>query len=57
MKTINRRRDCCLLIQWEEPCLDKKGKPVCPRCKGPAEMVLGVFANPCFAHKSRRKGR
>ena len=41
----------CLLIQWEEVSVDAKGKPICPRCNAPAEMVLGVFGNPCFAHK------
>lgn len=40
----------CMLIQWEELCT-VDGKPVCPRCHEPAEMVLGFVGNPCWAHK------
>lgn len=39
----------CLLIQWEAVCtLD--GKLVCPKCHEPAEEILGVFGQPCYAH-------
>jgi len=46
----NKPVESCRLIQWEESCL-AKGKPVCPKCGKPAEMIIGVFGNPCFAHK------
>lgn len=52
--------ETCRLIQWEQTAVDDKGNLVCPRCKEPAEMVLGVFGNPCYAHKeapSKRTAR
>lgn len=45
--------DKCLMIQWERPQIptDDKGNPVCPKCGGPAELILGVYSQPCWAHK------
>lgn len=48
----------CTLIQWEKTYVDKNSNPVCPQCDAPAEMVLGIVDNPCWAHKvvKRSKG-
>jgi hypothetical protein len=58
MKTTKKKRKkskkkSCMLIQWTRPITptDSEGKPVCPDCGEPAEMILGVFGNPCWAHK------
>jgi len=40
----------CLKIQWSQLTVDDKGNPVCPSCKEPAEMVIGMIG-PCWAHK------
>jgi hypothetical protein len=47
------QKPMCKLIQWErkKPPVDVNGNPVCPECGEPAEMVLGLFAQPCWAHK------
>ena len=44
----------CTLIQWSEhkTTLDRDGKPVCPECRAPAEMVIGIKGEPCWAHWS-----
>lgn len=40
----------CLMIQWEGDYF-RGGIAVCPKCNQPAEKILGVFGNPCWAHK------
>jgi hypothetical protein len=53
--------DRCLLIQWErpKPPVDNEGNPVCPWCGSLAEMILGVFGQPCWAHdpEARKRAR
>ena len=52
-KEKKRRRnppDKCLMIQWGET-YTVNGVPCCPECDAPAEMVIGVLGNPCWAHK------
>jgi len=44
----------CMLIQWAKVHL-RDGEPACPQCGKPAEMILGVFANPCYAHIPKEK--
>jgi len=43
----------CYLIQWErkKPPTDEDGRLICPECGEPAELILGVFGQPCYAHK------
>ena len=43
----------CSLIQWERKQVpaDDNGEPVCPECGEPAEMILGIFGQPCWGHK------
>lgn len=50
MKNKANRYKGCKKIQWTPVCLDQEDNIVCPECGGPAEMILGVFANPCYAH-------
>lgn len=39
----------CLKIQWMKThTID--GKPVCPDCHEPAEMVIGIIGEPVWAH-------
>ena len=40
----------CTSIQWERLHL-RNNVPSCPRCGREAEMILGFFGNPCWAHK------
>lgn len=54
-KKKRKDHDLCLKIQWSKICTDDAGNPICPDCKKPAEMVLGLFGNPCFAHKPEKK--
>lgn len=49
----------CLKIQWSET-YTINGVPCCPSCNAEAEMVIGLFGNPCWAHKiktSKKRGR
>lgn len=45
----------CLLIQWEreQPPVDADGNLVCPECGQSAELILGVFGQPCYTHAVR----
>lgn len=47
----------CTMIQWQrtEPPTGPTGKPICPQCGAPAEQVLGLFGQPCWAHKRTRR--
>lgn len=55
----------CTLIQWQrvKPVTDSHGELICPRCGAPAEVVIGVTGDPCYAHipkdvlKQNRKDR
>jgi hypothetical protein len=40
----------CKLIQWKKLCT-LNGEAVCPECHEPAEMILGIFGEPVWAHK------
>ncbi len=40
----------CNMIQWET-LETKNGEPVCPECGKSAELILGLFGNPCWGHK------
>lgn len=40
----------CLLIQWSET-HTRDGKPACPGCGQPAEMILTFIGEPGWAHK------
>ncbi|KKN47708.1 hypothetical protein LCGC14_0660310 [marine sediment metagenome] len=44
----------CLKIQWAK-LHTVNGKPVCPDCGEPAEMIIGLFANACWAHIPKKK--
>ena len=44
----------CKLIQWEK-LYTINGISCCPECHEEAELILGVFGNPCWAHKPRRQ--
>ena len=45
----------CKQIQWSKTWVDVVGNLICPECKQPAELVLGFFCNPCYAHKIEKK--
>lgn len=43
-------REDCRMVQWS--CLHlRDGKPACPSCGWPAEMVVGFMGNACWVHK------
>lgn len=44
----------CRMVQWEK-FHTVNWEPCCPECGEPAEMILGVFPNPCWAHKIKEK--
>ncbi len=44
----------CLKIQWKTLHIEN-GKPACPSCGEEAELILGVFANPCWGHKIKEE--
>lgn len=48
------KRNVCLKIQWSDLAVSDDGKPICPDCKRPAELVLGFYGNPCWAHERKQ---
>ena len=50
MKKLNQKTKSCTLIQWTKLHI-VNGKSCCPKCGKPAGLILGIFANPCWAHK------
>ena len=46
----------CLMIQWSQLHTDINGDPVCPECGAPAENVIGIVGEPCWAHIPKRLG-
>lgn len=46
-------KEICKLIQWEKV-HTINGESVCPECHEPAEMILGIFGQPCYAHKMEK---
>ena len=49
---VNPRK--CMMIQWDRVHL-RSGELACPECGEPAELCLGFFGNPCYAHISKRR--
>ncbi len=52
---MSAKLECCK-IQWSK-LHTVNGKSVCPDCGEDAEMILGFFGNPCWAHKFEEKER
>lgn len=48
-------RNTCNLIQWSK-LETRNGKPVCPECGEPAENILGMLGEQCWAHAPKTKG-
>ena len=42
------------MIQWEK-LYTINGVSCCPECGEEAEMILGIFGQPCWGHKENEK--